>query len=96
MCISQRATKIAPDISKVPRPLQNYVIRVQLASYHPSGAYKSQYTLVFLENLWIVGCEYQSFMFGEGHRLQVLRNEMSGKISENWTGLRKQGMQKIT
>jgi len=71
MCISQHATKIAPDISKVPRPLQNCVISVQLASYHPSGVYKSQVALtrIFLENLWIPGCENQSLMFGEGHTL---------------------------
>jgi len=68
MCISQHATKIAPDISKFPRTLQNCVIRVRLASYHPSDAYKSQMAPIFLEYLWIPGCENQSFMFGEGHR----------------------------
>jgi hypothetical protein len=95
MCISQHANKIAPDISEVPRPLQNCVNGVQSVSYHPPGAYKSQVTIIFLENLWIPGFENQSFIFGEGHRLQVLRNEMSREIFKNGTGVSKQGTQKI-
>jgi hypothetical protein len=95
MCISQHATKITPDISKFPRSLKNSVISVQFASYHPSGAYKSQVALIFLENLCIPRCENQSFMFGEGHRLQLLRIEMSRKIFENGTGVSKQGRRKL-